>query len=91
MPLQPSHNLVNDQVAESSTSYHTTPSVGNISSPHPLNSASHSSIIVGNGFTLPVASVGDSVIPEPFYLNNILLAPDIIQSLLSVCRFTTDN
>jgi hypothetical protein len=27
----------------------------------------------------------------PFYLNNILLAPDIVQSLLSVRRFTTDN
>jgi hypothetical protein len=31
------------------------------------------------------------VLPGPFYLNNILLAPDLVQSLLSVCRFTTDN
>jgi hypothetical protein len=56
-----------------------------------LNSASPSSIVVGNGSTLPVISVGDSVFPEPFYLNNILLAPDIVQNLLSVRRFTTDN
>jgi hypothetical protein len=62
-----------------------------ISDPRPLNSASPSSIVVGNGSTLPVTSVGDSVIPGPFYLNNILLAPDIILNLLSVRRFTTDN
>jgi hypothetical protein len=31
------------------------------------------------------------VLPGPFYLNNILLAPDLVQSLLSVRRFTTNN
>jgi hypothetical protein len=31
------------------------------------------------------------VLPGPFYLNNILLAPDLVQSLLSVRRFTIDN
>jgi hypothetical protein len=56
-----------------------------------LNSASLSSIVVGNGSTLPITSVGNSVIPGPFYLNNILLAPDIVQNLLSVRCFTTDN
>jgi hypothetical protein len=56
-----------------------------------LNSSSPSSIIVGNGSSLPISSVGDSVLPGPFYLNNILLAPDIVQSLHSIHRFTTDN
>jgi hypothetical protein len=65
--------------------------VGNISTPRPLNSSNPSSIIVGNGSSLPITSVGDSVLPEPFYLNNILLAPDMVQSLLSVRRFTTDK
>jgi hypothetical protein len=91
MALQLPHNSVNDWVADSGASHHTTPSVDNISNPRPLNSASPSSIVVGNGSTLPVTSVGDSVIPGPFYLNNILLVPDIIQSFLSVHRFTTDN
>jgi hypothetical protein len=91
MTLQPPHNSINDWVADSGASHHTTPSVGNISNPRPLNSASPSSIVVGNGSTMPVTSVGDSVILGLFYLNNILLAPDIIQSLLSVRRFTTDN
>jgi hypothetical protein len=89
--LQSPHNSVNDWVADSDASHHTTPSVGNISNTHPLNSASPSCIVVGNGSTLPVTSIGDSVIPIPFYLNNILLAPDIVQNLLSVHRFITDN
>jgi hypothetical protein len=86
MALQSPHNSVNDWVADSDASHHTTHSVDNISNPHPLNSSSPSSIVVGNGSTLPVTSVGDSVISGPFYLNNILLAPDIVQNLLSVRR-----
>jgi hypothetical protein len=78
-------------VADSGASHHTTTLAGNISKPRPLNSSTPSSIIVGSGSSLPIASVGDSVIPGPFYLNNILLAPDIVQSLLSIRRFTTDN
>jgi hypothetical protein len=89
--LQPPHNSVNDWVADSGASHHTTHKVDNISNPRILNSASPSSIVVGNGSNLPVTSVGDSLIPRPFYLNNILLAPDIVQNLLSVRRFTTDN
>jgi hypothetical protein len=66
MTLQPPHNSVNDWVADSDASLHTTHSISNISNPRPLNSASPSSIVVGNGSTLPVTSVGDSVIPGPF-------------------------
>jgi hypothetical protein len=91
MALQPPHNSVNDWVADSGASHQTTHSVGNISNPRPLNSTSPSSIVVGNGSTLLVTSVGDSVILGPFYLNNILLAPDIVQNLVSVRCFTTDN
>jgi hypothetical protein len=78
-------------VADSDAMHHTTPSVGNISTLRPLASFNPSSIVVGNDSTLPIASVGDSVLPGPFYLNNILLAPDMVQSLLSVRHFTTDN
>jgi hypothetical protein len=80
-----------DWVADSSALHHSTPSAGNISHPRTLTSSSPSSIIVGNDSTLPITSVGDSVLPGSFYLNNILLAPDLVQSLLSVRRFTTDN
>jgi hypothetical protein len=51
MALQQPHNSVNDWVADSGTSHHTTHSVGNISNPRHLNSASPSSIVVGNGST----------------------------------------
>jgi hypothetical protein len=78
-------------VANSGATHHTTPSVGNISTLHPLASSNPSSIVVGNGSSLPITSVVDSVLPWPFYLNNILLAPDMVQSLLSVRRFTSDN
>jgi hypothetical protein len=30
-------------------------------------------------------------LPGPFYLNNLIVTPDIIQNLLSVHRFTTEN
>jgi hypothetical protein len=91
MALQPPPTSVQDWVVDSDASHHTTPSASNIFKPRPLNSSSPSSIVVGNGSSLSITSVGDSVLPGPFYLNNILLAPDIVQSLLSVRRFTTDN
>jgi hypothetical protein len=54
--------------------------------PLPSPHSSHpSSIVVGNGSTLPVTSVGDSVLPGPFYLNDILVAPtSLIISFLFV-------
>jgi hypothetical protein len=78
-------------VADSGATHHTTQSIGNISTLRPLTSSNPPSIVVGNDSSLSITSVGDSFLPEPFYLNNILLAPDMVQSLLSVCRFTTDN
>jgi hypothetical protein len=78
-------------MADSGVTHHTTPSVSNISTLRPLASSNPLSIIVGHGSSLPITSVGDLVLPGPFYLNNILLAPDMVQSLLSVRHFTTDN
>jgi hypothetical protein len=60
---------------DSGVTHHTTPSVGNISTLRPLTSSNPLSIVVGNGSSLPITSVGDSVLRGPFYLNNILLAP----------------
>jgi hypothetical protein len=91
MALHPPPTSVQGWVADSGAMHHITPSVDNISTLHPLASSNPLSIIVGNDFSLPITSVGDSVLLGPFYLNNILLAPDMVQSLLSVRRFTTDN
>jgi hypothetical protein len=83
-------NPSTDWVADSGASSHTTPYPGNIHSSRPPSSA-HPPSIVGNGSVLPVTSVGDSVLPGPFYLNEILVAPNLVQNLLSVHRFTTIN
>jgi hypothetical protein len=80
-----------DWVVDSSVSNHTSPDSGNISLFHQPDSNMPSSIVIANGFVLPVTLVGDLVLLEPLYLNNILIASDIIQNLLSVHQFTTDN
>jgi hypothetical protein len=80
-----------DWVIDSGASYHTTPTAGMISRSHSPLSSDPSSIVVGNGSTLPVTSVGVAVLLGPFYLNDVLVAPHITHNLLSVCRFTTDN
>jgi hypothetical protein len=82
---------VTDWVADSDASNHTTFNVGNLTSVRPPLPTDPSSIIVGNGSSLPVTSVGNMALHGPFYLNNVLVTPDIIQNLLSVRRFTTDN
>jgi hypothetical protein len=82
---------VTDWVTDSGASNHTTSDAGNLTSVRPPISTNRSSIVVGNGSALPVTSVGDSALSGPFYLNNVLVTPDIIQNLLSVHHFTTDN
>jgi hypothetical protein len=74
---------VSDWVADFGASYHTTTDAGIMSSTSPPHPSLPSSIMVGNGSTLPVTSVGDAVLPSPFHLSNILVAPHIIQNLLS--------
>jgi hypothetical protein len=91
MALHPPPTSVQDWVVDSDATHHTTSSVGNISTLRPLASSNPSSIIVGNVSSLLITSVGDSILLRSFYLNNILLAPDMVQCLLFVRRFTIDN
>ena len=54
----------------------------------------HSSIVVGNGTSIPVTSRGQSFLPtiaSNFVLNNVLVVPSIVRNLLSVRQFTRDN
>jgi hypothetical protein len=69
---------VTDWVTDSGASSHTTSDAGNLTSVHPPTFTNPSSIVVGNGSALLVTSVGDSALLDPFYLNNILVTPDII-------------
>jgi hypothetical protein len=79
-----------DWISDSNDSFHTTSDPRVVSLPHPPSPTFPSSIIVGNGSTLPVTSVGDTVFPGPC-TSTILVASNIIQNLLSVRRFTTDD
>jgi hypothetical protein len=78
-------------VADFGASNHTTSDTGNLTYIRPPHINDPSSIIVGNRSSLSVTSVGETTLFGPFYLNNVLVTPDIIQNLLSVRRFTTDN
>jgi hypothetical protein len=68
---------------------HTTPPLTLILYPPP--SPFICSIVIDDGSVLSVTLVGDAVLPGPFRLKNVLVAPNIIQSLLSVHQFITDN
>jgi hypothetical protein len=67
-----------DYVVDFGATNHTTPHPGHIYSLKPPLFVHPFSIIVGNGSVLPVTSVGDSILLGPFYLNDVLLAPDLI-------------
>jgi hypothetical protein len=69
---------VTNWVVESGATNHTTPYHGHIYSPSPPSFTHPSSIVVGNGSVLPVTLVGDTVLPGPFYLNNVLIVPNLV-------------
>jgi hypothetical protein len=52
---------------------------------------SPSLIIVGNGSILPVTSTGAAHLPASLRLNNVLVSPNLIENLISVRQFTSDN
>jgi small nuclear ribonucleoprotein (snRNP)-like protein len=60
-----------DWVVDSGASFHTTPTTSSLLHSHPPHPSHPSSIVVGNGSTLPVTSVGASVLPGPFCLNDV--------------------
>ncbi|GJZ44585.1 ribonuclease H-like domain-containing protein [Tanacetum coccineum] len=59
-----------------------------------FNKRINTSIVVGNGATIPVTNSGHSILPSlhrPLYLQNVLVTPHIIKNLISVRQFTRDN
>jgi hypothetical protein len=89
-PLPPPRTTT-DWVVDSGASFHTAPTTTSLLHSHPPHPSHPTSIIVGNGSTLPVTSVGTSALPGPFCLNDVLVAPRLTHPLLSVRRFTSDN
>ncbi|KAL4592836.1 hypothetical protein LXL04_005842 [Taraxacum kok-saghyz] len=59
-----------------------------------FNKRSISSILVGNGASIPVTNMGHGILPSPhrpLHLHNVLVTPNIIKNLISIRKFTTDN
>ncbi|KAG7560254.1 Ribonuclease H-like superfamily [Arabidopsis thaliana x Arabidopsis arenosa] len=59
-----------------------------------LNHNTGQSVIVGNGSSIPVSSIGSSFLhskTKPLKLNNVLVTPHIVKNLISVRKFTRDN
>jgi hypothetical protein len=78
---------------DSGASSHLSSSSGNLSS---ISSSLHlnSNIIVGNGTRLPITCSGHTLLPNshrPLHPSNVLVLPQLIANLISVCKFTTDN
>jgi hypothetical protein len=71
-PLPPSPT---DWLVDFGTSFRTTPTTSSLSHYHPPRTSHPSSIVVGNGSTLPVTLVGALVLLGPFYLNDVLVVP----------------
>jgi|SRR5688572_21995621 hypothetical protein len=90
MTLAPPTSIL-DWVADSGASYHTTPNASTLSTTLPPQPSLPSSIVIGDGSVLAITSVGDVILPDPFRLKNVLVAPNIIKSLLFVRQFTTGN
>jgi len=79
---------------DSGAGAHMVNNAGILSTFHHPSSSSPSSIIVGNGASLPVTSIGShsfSTTRRPLVLSDVLVSPNIIKNLISVRRFTTDN
>ncbi|GJR66638.1 ribonuclease H-like domain-containing protein [Tanacetum coccineum] len=58
------------------------------------NKCLYSSVCVGDGKSIPVTNTGHSILPtlnRPLHLHNVLVTPNIIKNLISVCQFTRDN
>jgi hypothetical protein len=89
MTLQTPPSLT-EWVTDSSVSNHFTSDPDNISLSRLPNHVILSSIIVHNRSVLLVTSVGDTVLPGLFYLNNVIIIPDIIKNLLFIRQFTTN-
>jgi hypothetical protein len=70
--------VVTGWVMNSDASNHTTSDASNLTSVHPPTFIDPSSIIVGNKSALLITIVGDLALLRPFYLNNVLVTPDII-------------
>ena len=59
-----------------------------------FNLCIYPSVAVGDGHSIPVINSGHSILPtptRPLHLNNVLITPNIVKKLISICQFVRDN
>lgn len=77
---------------DTGASSHVTGQSGNLSICHSPSLHHSSGIVVGNGQRLPKVAAGSTTIsPHNFHLHDILVTPSIVQNLIGIRKFTTDN
>jgi hypothetical protein len=81
----------NEWYFNSGATTHMSSDAGTLSHSTPLQHPFPSSIIVGNGNSIPVTSTGSAVLTDSLRLNNVLVSPSLIKNLISVRQFTSDN
>jgi hypothetical protein len=85
-------NAGENWIMDSGATMHITNNQGNLASFHSPADISSCSIVVGNGSTLPVHSIGSTTLTNcPFNLNHVLVSPAVIKNIISVRKFTHDN
>ncbi|GJR35128.1 ribonuclease H-like domain-containing protein [Tanacetum coccineum] len=73
-------------------SFHLNSNASNLSTI--FNQCLFPSVHVGDGNSIPVTNTGHIIIlslHRPLHLHNVLVTPNIIKNLISVCQFTRDN
>ncbi|GJX00855.1 ribonuclease H-like domain-containing protein [Tanacetum coccineum] len=78
------------------TTTHTPPPVAFVASPlsDVFNSCMYSSVLVGDGHSIPVTNTDHSILQTPsktLRLNNVLITPHIVKNLIFVRQFVCDN
>jgi hypothetical protein len=82
----------NDWFLDMGATAHMASNAGILTSP-PTSTVPHH-IVVGNGQFLPAQCTGNSSIPttsSPLQLRNVLIAPQLVKNLISLCALTSDN
>jgi transcriptional regulator GlxA family with amidase domain len=82
MMLQPPRQ--NEWFFDSGATTHMSSDTDTLSHSFPLRHHFPSSIIVGNGNSIPVTCTGSTALFDSLRLNNVLVSPSLIKNLISV-------
>jgi hypothetical protein len=77
---------------DSGATSHVTGNPGTLTSYHSPLELNSQHIIIGDGSRLPIVAAGTAHLTNrPFYLNNVLVSPQIVKNLISIRKFSREN